>query len=85
MLAAQRLSGNIYVLWIYDYVMMYVRWLLLTYGSQHVVYVWLVFLDVMGTNQFGEVVQKFLDTGHDDATTGDGRELLKMMLCAKQE
>lgn len=52
----------------------------LTFGCQQVVYDWLLVLNVMVTNQFGEVVQKFFDTGHNDATTGVGRELLKMML-----
>lgn len=60
--------------------MKYVNLPQLTFGSQHVIYDWLLVLDVMATNQSGEVVQNFFNTGHDDATTGVHRELFKMML-----
>lgn len=52
----------------------------LTFGCQQFIHDWLPVLDVMVTNQSGEVLQNFFDTGHDDATTGVRRELVKTML-----
>lgn len=51
-----------------------------TFGRQHVIYDWLLCLDVMTTNYLGEVVQNFIDIGNNDAPAGVGRELLIMML-----
>lgn len=45
----------------------------------------LVDLDVMVTNQSGEVVEDFIYTGLDDATNGVGGEPLRMMLCVKKK
>lgn len=66
------------------YLLIYVYLPQLTFGSQHVIYDWLVVLDVMVTDQSGEVMQNFSDTGLDDAITGVGRELLNVMLCVKK-
>lgn len=52
---------------------------ILTFGAQHVIYDWLPVLDVMVTNQPGEVVQNFVNTCHDDAASRVAREHLKMM------
>lgn len=52
----------------------------LTFWSQNFIYICLVVLDVMVTNQPSEVTTKFFYTSHDDATTGVDGKLLKMML-----
>ena len=52
----------------------------LTFACQQVIHDWLLVLDVMVTNQSGEIVQNFFNIGHDDATPGVGRKLLKAML-----
>lgn len=56
-----------------------------TFGRQHVIYDWLLCLDVMTTNYLGEVVQNFIDIGNNDAPAGVGRELLIMMLWIKKK
>lgn len=58
---------------------------ILTFGSQNVIHDWLAALvALMVTDQSGEVVQDFFDSGHDDSATGVGWDLLKLLCKTRQ-